>query len=279
MLCFQHARPLYCALRPAKTLLSSVRQSKNPINQLPRNSPPKHNKRRNELCEVVRVLRSGIRDGYRLCVPDRDIRRSHGRHNRFFPHYDYSRSVHLLEDTTQPLQTRFDSAFACIIGMFCTNILFMPTWKLFPPYFPKKWSNGMVVFVMTILSLLVWFVSAIALALLQQWMASLGVSMFAFCFCLLLLSVVCGAALCWHLPPAPAGKNKVKWYVHFLRGFVASLAILASGILSQTGSGVAAGAVSTFPAMFITTMVSVSLSQGADVSTGAIGPLLLGGDT
>ena len=185
----------------------------------------------------------------------------------------------ILEDTTQPLQTRFDSAFACIIGMFCTNILFMPTWKLFPPYFPKKWSNGMVVFVMTILSLLVWFVSAIALALLQQWMFSLGVSMFAFCFCLLLLSVVCGAALCWHLPPAPAGKNKVKWYVHFLRGFVASLAILASGILSQTGSGVAAGAVSTFPAMFITTMVSVSLSQGADVSTGAIGPLLLGGNT
>ena len=35
----------------------------------------------------------------------------------------------ILEDSTQPLQTRFDSTMASIIGMFCTNILFMPTWK------------------------------------------------------------------------------------------------------------------------------------------------------
>ena len=103
--------------------------------------------------------------------------------------------------------------------------------------------------------------------------------MFVFCFALLLFTVCCGVALCWRLPPTPAGKNKVKWYVHLARGFVASLAIFASGVLSQSGSGVAAGAVSTFPAMFITTMVSVSLAQGTDVSTGAIGPLLLGGIT
>ena len=185
----------------------------------------------------------------------------------------------ILEDSTQPLQTRFDSTMASIIGMFCTNILFMPTWKYLPPYFPKQWSNGISVTVMTLVSLVIWFVSVVVVTLFQQWLSSFGVTMFAFCFALLLFTVLCGVALCWHLPPTPAGKNKVKWYVHLARGFVASLAIFASGVLSQSGSGVAAGAVSTFPAMFITTMVSVSLAQGTDVSTGAIGPLLLGGIT
>lgn len=185
----------------------------------------------------------------------------------------------ILEDSTQPLQTRFDSTMASIIGMFCTNILFMPTWKYLPPYFPKQWSNGISVTVMTLVSLVIWFVSVVVVTLFQQWLSSFGVTMFVFCFALLLFTVLCGVALCWHLPPTPAGKNKVKWYVHLARGFVASLAIFASGVLSQSGSGVAAGAVSTFPAMFITTMVSVSLAQGADVSTGAIGPLLLGGIT
>ena len=185
----------------------------------------------------------------------------------------------IMDDSSQPLQNRIDSTMASVIGMFCTNILFMPTWKIFPPYFPKKWSNGMSVTVMLILSLIVWFVSAIVLTLFQQWMATFGVSMFTFCCCLLVFTVLCGVALCWRLPPTPAGKNKVKWYVHFLRGLVASLAIFVSGVLSQTGSGVAAGAISTFPAMFITTIVSVSIAQGADVSTGAIGPLLLGGIT
>ena len=185
----------------------------------------------------------------------------------------------ILEDSTQPLQTRFDSTMASIIGMFCTNILFMPTWKYLPPYFPKQWSNGISVTVMTLVSLVIWFVSVVVVTLFQQWLSSFGVTMFVFCFALLFFTVCCGVALCWRLPPTPAGKNKVKWYVHLARGFVASLAIFASGVLSQSGSGVAAGAVSTFPAMFITTMVSVSLAQGADVSTGAIGPLLLGGIT
>lgn len=185
----------------------------------------------------------------------------------------------ILEDSTPPLQTRFDSTMASIIGMFCTNILFMPTWKYLPPYFPKQWSNGISVTVMTLVSLVIWFVSVVVVTLFQQWLSSFGVTMFVFCFALLLFTVCCGVALCWRLPPTPAGKNKVKWYVHLARGFVASLAIFASGVLSQSGSGVAAGAVSTFPAMFITTMVSVSLAQGADVSTGAIGPLLLGGIT
>lgn len=50
-----------------------------------------------------------------------------------------------------------------------------------------------------------------------------------------------------------------------------------SGVLSQTDAGAVAGTLTTFPAVFLTTMVSVSLAQGADVVTGAIGPLMIGG--
>lgn len=43
------------------------------------------------------------------------------------------------------------------------------------------------------------------------------------------------------------------------------------------GLGLFAGAFSGFPAIFSTTMVSVSLAQGASVSTGAVGPMIIGG--
>ena len=69
----------------------------------------------------------------------------------------------------------------------------------------------------------------------------------------------------------------MKWYIYLVRGFMASFSIFISGVLSQTSSGAAAGAMSTFPAMFLTTMVSVSISQGPEVAVGAIGPLMMGG--
>lgn len=183
----------------------------------------------------------------------------------------------ILSDSTQDLSTRRDSALASIIGVFATNVCFMPIWKIVPPKLPKKWSNGLSVLVTSVVSLLVWFVAAILLTLLQQAVSHWGISMYIFGLIVVVVTVAIGACLCWRLPPTPAGKNKVKWYVNAIRGIVAAVAIFVSGLLSQSGAGIAAGAASTFPAIFLTTMVSVSLAQGADVSTGAIGPLLLGG--
>ncbi len=68
--------------------------------------------------------------------------------------------------------------------------------------------------------------------------------------------------------PAPKGKNRVGKLTLLARGCVAALAIFTAILVSST-NGVVAGIVSTFPAIFLTTMVSVWWSQGQAVTTGA----------
>ena len=91
------------------------------------------------------------------------------------------------------------------------------------------------------------------------------------------ICVVVGVFLCWSLPPTPKGKNHVKWYIHIIRGLAAFLCICCTSILNSSGLGLFAGAFSGFPAIFSTSIVSVSLAQGASVSTGAVGPMIIGG--
>ena len=183
----------------------------------------------------------------------------------------------ILSDNSKSIAERASSGLACVFGVFATNVCFMPIWKVLPPRLPKKWSNGLSVLVSTIVSLLVWFVAAMIVLLIQRALAMIGMTMLFYTLILVILTCLIGGYLCWNLPPTPAGKNPVKWYIHVARGLVAGAAIFVSGILSQTDAGIAAGAASTFPSIFLTTMVSVSLAQGADVSTGAIGPMILGG--
>ena len=183
----------------------------------------------------------------------------------------------ILTEDSLTKQQKIDSVVACLFGMFATDILFMPSWKYIPPRLPKKWKNGLKVFVTTVLSFLIWIISTLIVVAIRQWAVGHGMTTYGFCACVLAVTVTCGVTLCWSLPPTPAGKNKVKWYTHLARGIAAAIAIFASGYLSQSGAGIAAGAMTTFPAIFGTAMVSVSLAQGADVSTGAIGPLMMGG--
>ena len=184
----------------------------------------------------------------------------------------------ILTQTTETLETRVESSLTSIIGMFSTDLLFMPTWKIIPPRLPKKWKNSTKVWVTLAFAVVFWFIGSICMVLIRQGIESLGVNIWVFSLALLLLTEACGIFLCWSLPPTPPGSNKVKWYIHMCRGIAACIAIFISGVLSQIpGLGVAAGAMTSFPGIFGTTMVSVSLAQGADVSTGAIGPLLLGG--
>ena len=183
----------------------------------------------------------------------------------------------ILTEERNSIQDRVDSTLTCIFGMFATDVLFMPTWKFVPKRLPKKWSNCTKIIVTTIVGVVFWFIGAFGMTLIQQFLSSLGVSLWISSLGTLLLTAIFGICLCWHLPPTPAGKNKVKWYIHLSRGIAASVFIFISGVLSQNGAGTLAGLMTTFPAIFATTMISVSLAQGAEVSTGAIGPLIMGG--
>ena len=182
----------------------------------------------------------------------------------------------IMTEASSSEQEKVDSTLALVFGILATDIMFMPTWKILPPKLPKNWRNGYKVIVTTVVGLVLWFICAVATILVQSFLKTKGVSMWAISVTIVLFCAIFGACLCWNLPPTPAGKNKVKWYVHLCRGLAAFCALFICGIMSQMGLGVVAGAMGSFPAVFLTTMVSVSLSQSADVATGAIGPLIMG---
>lgn len=182
----------------------------------------------------------------------------------------------ILTELTHSMEKRTESALAFAVGIFVTNLLVMPTWKLLPSRLPSNWVNGKKIFVTTVISVCLWLVGAIIAISIQSELKSRGVSMWAFTTCIILLNAVYGICLCWSLPPTPAGKNKVKCTTHLTRGSAAFCAIFVSGVLSQSGLGVAAGAMATFPALHLTALVAVSISQNAEVAAGAIGPLILG---
>ncbi len=75
---------------------------------------------------------------------------------------------------------------------------------------------------------------------------------------------------------APAGTRRVAPWVLALRGIAAGAAIGAALLLARSGLPVAGGIASVFPVIFTTIMVATWLSQGAQVPTGAVGPMMLG---
>jgi hypothetical protein len=76
--------------------------------------------------------------------------------------------------------------------------------------------------------------------------------------------------------PAPAGTRRVGPIVLAMRGVAAGAAIGLSVLLARSGLPVAGGIGSVFPAIFTTILVATWLAQGAQVPTGAVGPMMLG---
>jgi hypothetical protein len=75
--------------------------------------------------------------------------------------------------------------------------------------------------------------------------------------------------------PAPAGSRPVRPIVYFFRGLAAAAAV-GTAILITSLNPSAGGLVTSFPAIFSTTMVSVWLSQGRAVTGGSVAPMMLG---
>ena len=76
--------------------------------------------------------------------------------------------------------------------------------------------------------------------------------------------------------PAPAGHRSPGPIEIMARGLAAGTAIGLAVYLSGLGLPLLAGLSSVFPAIFLTTMVGLWVSQGPDVPLGAAGPMLLG---
>ena len=91
------------------------------------------------------------------------------------------------------------------------------------------------------------------------------------------LTAVFGIVLGWKPCESPKGSREVSKSILLVRGLMAATAIGASVWVAGLGYPLLAGLASVFPAIFLTSMVSLWISQGPSVPRGAAAPMLLGG--
>jgi len=153
------------------------------------------------------------------------------------------------------------------------NALFVASWVVYPKLKPNV---GLVE--MTIVSLAFWSILAalmtISLTESLNHFSEISVGIAGF-ICLIGL----GLWMTWIPVKAPKGKNRVTKQVLVMRGLAAGTAIGIAVHLASLGLPIIAGLASVFPAIFLTTMVALWMAQGADVPTGAAGPMMLGGSS
>lgn len=151
------------------------------------------------------------------------------------------------------------------------NAGFLWLWRAAPPRLRDP-HLGRRLAKITGLTLLAWLVGALGIVWVGTVMPEsvwLGIGGLG---CLL----VVGVLGCLGKRPAPAGRRKVGPLTLLARGLFAALAIAAAIVVARLGHPIAAGVASVFPAIFLTTMVSVWISQGEAVQAGAVGPMMLG---
>ncbi|MAA79125.1 MAG: hypothetical protein CL916_07675 [Deltaproteobacteria bacterium] len=165
-------------------------------------------------------------------------------------------------------QDGFVSALLAVPYGMLVNALFLYMWRVLPPRISIV-NFGYRLTVMIVLSLSVWAFFAFGSIFLQSIYSSLWLSGLIIC-----VQLGLGYWACIHNPPAPKGGKKVGWGTLAMRGVLAGSAIGVSILLSSFGA--LAGIASVFPAIFLTTMVSVWISQGESVQGGAVGPMMLG---
>eukprot|EP00162_Nutomonas_longa_P011947 comp20828_c0_seq1/m.43120 comp20828_c0_seq1/g.43120 ORF comp20828_c0_seq1/g.43120 comp20828_c0_seq1/m.43120 type:complete len:354 (+) comp20828_c0_seq1:216-1277(+) len=182
-------------------------------------------------------------------------------------------SLAIAWQSTGDLGKLEDAMFAVPIGLM-VNAFFLWSWRVVPERLPETWSSLKSLLVMVAVSLSLWLVlSATVVASLLK--LGHGSRMITGWVCMG-INFAAGVYLAFFHPlPAPAGSRPVPRIVLFFRSLLAGAAIFLSVILSRINA-TAAGIMSTFPAIFMTTMVSLWISQGENVPTGAVGPMMFG---
>lgn len=169
-------------------------------------------------------------------------------------------------------QAAFNEAMWAVPPGMCLNAMFLWLWRALPPHLPRRWSVSAQVLVMSLCALSLWALGALLWVtslrpLIHPPLGALGATAMIVTLGLIATS---GGGL------SPKGRAPVSWLTLSARGLFAGVAVFAAVLLARSSSGVTSGVAAVFPAIFWTSMVSVWLSQGAAVSSGAVGPMMLG---
>jgi hypothetical protein len=174
-----------------------------------------------------------------------------------------------------PDPERFRDAMAAVPFGMTVNALFLGTWRILPPKLSRLPQN-VALLLMSLLSLSVWAVAATFSrnVLIQGKGAGFSSTTLG------LLALVSGLGLgimgILRSPPAPTGARAVGPWTLLARGLLAATAVGGSVVLARYADPTIAGLASAFPAIFLTSMVSLWISQGRAVQGGAVGPMMLG---
>lgn len=169
----------------------------------------------------------------------------------------------------------FADGMGVVPGGMLVDAAFLWCWRLAPRWV-AGWSRVAQVLTVTAGSLLLWAVSAYGLVSLSAALGARGAPSLAVGAVALLVLAVVGVASCWQAVPAPGGSRRVGVAGVLARGMLAALSVGVAVAIAASGSPRVAGVATVFPAIFLTTMVSLWWSQGASVSVGAVGPIILG---
>tara|TARA_B100001996_G_scaffold20754_1_gene16662 strand:+ start:1788 stop:2612 length:825 start_codon:yes stop_codon:yes gene_type:complete len=154
------------------------------------------------------------------------------------------------------------------------NGLFLSIWIILPKYVSDKKTPLLLT---TITSLLTWALFAYIALSIADYSVSIDISPAILgilgLVCLILVSIFFNIKT----RPSPKGDNKVPILILSIRGVAAAIAIGFALILAQIGQPLVAGLASAFPAIFLTSMVALWISQGVTVPQGAAAPMMLGG--
>ncbi|MBP48121.1 MAG: hypothetical protein CMH53_09315 [Myxococcales bacterium] len=166
----------------------------------------------------------------------------------------------------------FEQAMGAVpVGMLI-NAIFLWTWRVLPSRLPN-WSVRRRLILMVIGSLGLWSVIATLSVIAMRYVRSHALLVGG---CATVVMASFGAWACRTHVPAPRGRRPVSAAQLLSRGVLAAIAIAAAVAVGDSGAELAAGVASVFPAIFLTTMTSLWMSQGEAVPSGAVGPMMLG---
>lgn len=156
------------------------------------------------------------------------------------------------------------------LGMM-VNAIFLLVWI----HAPQR--LGLSLMGTTILSLVVWMLIGSLGLVVSSELQSSGITALSFAISGLGFLISLGIWTTWTSRPAPKGSRSVRPSILVLRGSAAATAIGIAVWFSSLSYPFVSGLVSTFPAIFLTSMIALWLAQGQDVPQGAAGPMMLGG--
>jgi hypothetical protein len=163
---------------------------------------------------------------------------------------------------------------AAPVGMLL-NAGFLWLWRVLPGRLPPG-ALGAQLATMVAVTLSAWSVGAIVSIRGVRTLLDAGASPEWVGVAATAAIVLIGIRACLDGVPAPKGAKRVGPATLVARGALAGGAILTGLLIAHSGWGLLAAMASVFPAIFLTAMVSVWWSQGRAVSSGAVGPMMLG---